>query len=96
MRVTLDSFLDPWEAHVVKARLVAEGIDATVANDQLATEWPIAFVVGGAALQVAEGDVVRARAVLAAYHRGEFALPEDADACDDGDTDDTASGCLRA
>ena len=34
MPVTIERFLDPWEAHVVKARLVAEGIDASVSNDQ--------------------------------------------------------------
>ena len=76
----LERFLDPWEAHVVKARLEAEGIDATLSDDQLATGWPIGFVVGGAALRVAEADTVRARAVLEAYRRGDFErdLPEEA------------------
>ena len=80
MTVILDRFLDPWEAHVVKARLLAEGIDATLSDDQLAMGWPVGFVVGGAALQVAEADSVRARAVLDAYRRGDFErdLPEDA------------------
>lgn len=73
MPVTIERFLDPWEAHVVKARLVAEGIDATVSNDQLATDWPIAFAVGGAALRVPDADAARAREVLAAYRRGDFA-----------------------
>ena len=59
MPVTIERFLDPWEAHVVKARLVAEGIDASVSNDQLATDWPIAFAVGGAALRVPESDAAR-------------------------------------
>ena len=73
MPVTIERFLDPWEAHVVKARLVAEGIDATVSNDQLASDWPIAFAVGGAALRVPESDAARAREVIAAYRRGDYA-----------------------
>ena len=73
MPVTIERFLDPWEAHVVKARLVAEGIDASVSNDQLSMiEWPISYALGGTALAVPEEDVERARDVLAAYHRGDF------------------------
>jgi hypothetical protein len=73
MTVTIERFLDPWEAHVVKARLIAEGIDATVSNDQLSmADWPMAFALGGAALQVPDEDSARARAVLEAYHRGDF------------------------
>ena len=73
MPVTVERFLDPWEAHVVKARLIAEGIDASVSNDQLSmVEWPLAFALGGTALAVPEEDVERARAVLEAYHRGDF------------------------
>jgi hypothetical protein len=91
MTVIVERFLDPWEAHVVKARLVAEGIDATVSNDQLSmADWPMAFALGGAALQVPDEDAGRARDVLAAYRRGDFEqdlvdagyLPEpDPDAC---------------
>ena len=64
---------------MVKARLVAEGIDATLSDDQLSMGWPVGFVVGGAALRVDEADSVRARAVLAAYRRGDLAreLPDD-------------------
>jgi len=91
MPVTIERFLDPWEAHVVKARLVAEGIDATVANDQLSmTNWPLSYAVGGAELQVPDEDFARARAVVEAYHRGDFerelvdagyVAPPDPDAC---------------
>jgi len=73
MPVTIERFLDPWEAHVVKARLVAEGIDARVSNDQLSmVDWPMAFALGGSALQVPDADVAQARDILAAYHRGDF------------------------
>ena len=73
MPTTLERFLDPWEAHVVKARLIAEGIDATVSNDQLSmVDWPMAFALGGTALQVPDEDVARARDILEAYHRGDF------------------------
>ena len=91
MPVTIERFLDPWEAHVVKARLVAEGIDASVSNDQLATDWPIAFAVGGASLRVPDADVARAREVLAAYRRGDFARELDDLAPPDDD-----SGILEA
>lgn len=72
MPVILDRFLDPLEAHVVKARLDAEGIDATVSDDQLSMAWPVAFVVGGTAVRVAEADLARARAILDAYRRGDY------------------------
>ncbi|UHQ20137.1 DUF2007 domain-containing protein [Lysobacter sp. KIS68-7] len=73
MTVTIERFLDPWEAHVVKGRLIAEGIDASVSNDQLSmVDWPMAFALGGTALQVPDEDAPRARDVLAAYHRGDF------------------------
>jgi hypothetical protein len=73
MLVTLARFLDPWEAHVVCARLRADGLFAEVANDRMAlVDWPLSFSLGGTQLQVKAEDIAEARAILEAYRRGEL------------------------
>ena len=43
MLVTLARYFDPWEAHVLRARLESEGIPATVTGDQhIIANWPSA------------------------------------------------------
>lgn len=71
MLATLARFVDPWEAHVVRARLDAEGIPATVAfaNHAIAN-WPMSLALGGTAVQVPVAFLQRARALLDAYARG--------------------------
>lgn len=82
MLVTLARFLDPWEAHVVRARLEAEGIPATVAfaNHAIA-DWPMSLALGGTLVQVPAAFLAQAKATLAEYESGtlEDALHEATD-----------------
>ncbi|MEZ5628402.1 MAG: DUF2007 domain-containing protein [Rhodocyclaceae bacterium] len=72
--------LDPTEAHVLCACLRAAGLDAMVADANLVqTHSLIAVAVGGARVMVPEAQLERARAVLEAYDRGDFALDDDTD-----------------
>ncbi|BCT91917.1 hypothetical protein LYSHEL_09410 [Lysobacter helvus] len=78
MLVTLARFLDPWEAHVVCARLRADGLFAEVANDRMAiVDWPMAYALGGTQLQVKAEDIAEARAIFDAYRRGELDVEHD-------------------
>lgn len=78
MLQTVERFLDPWEAHIVCARLNAEDIPATVgfANHAL-VNWPMAYALGGTAVQVPDDYLEQARALLAAYHAGELGVDAD-------------------
>jgi hypothetical protein len=74
MLVTVAQFFDPMEAHIVRARLEAEDIPATVAHDQHVTaNWPLSVALGGVRVQVPADCAEPAQALLAAYHRGELA-----------------------
>lgn len=76
MLVTIEHFFDPWEAHILRARLEADGIPALVVNDQhIMACWPLSMALGGAALQVQEEDAPKAREIVSAYQSG--ALQED-------------------
>ncbi len=88
MLLTVARYFDPWEAHILRARLEAEGIPACVTGDQhIIANWPLSVALGGAALQVPEGHAGQAREIIAAYHAGVFeqdlvaAHPEAAEAC---------------
>jgi hypothetical protein len=68
----------PTEAHILCARLNAEGI-ATVAGDAnlLQANPFLTQAVGGVRVLVYEADLARAREILQAFQRGDFALAED-------------------
>lgn len=75
---TVARFHDPIEAHIACGRLRAEGIDAHVADDQLAVaNWEWRLAVGGVRVQVAEDDIELARRVLKELDSGGFALEPD-------------------
>jgi hypothetical protein len=77
--VTLATFWNPVEAHVLVGRLEAAGIRAYVADaETVAMDWLLANAVGGVKVQVAEPDASRAQQVLA-----EAADRHDADAEDE-------------
>ncbi|QBB70994.1 hypothetical protein ELE36_11895 [Pseudolysobacter antarcticus] len=71
MLVTLARFLDPWEAYVVRARLDADGIPATVAlaNHAIA-DWPMSLALGGTLVQVPAGFLEQSRQILSDYDAG--------------------------
>lgn len=74
---TLRNNLDPTEAHILKARLQADGIPAYLHGEQhVQTDWTIAIALGGVRLQVRSRDFEAANAILAAIERGDYALDE--------------------
>ncbi|MGD8741846.1 MAG: hypothetical protein PVH46_00345 [Granulosicoccaceae bacterium] len=67
------------EAHIALGRLLAEGIEAWLADENLVqTDWLYSIAVGGIKLQVEPGDVERALAILATDYSDTLAT-EDAD-----------------
>jgi hypothetical protein len=73
MLITIGQYFDPWEAHILRARLIAEGIPATVLGDQhITANWPISIALGGVALQVPSEFEAQAAELIAAYHSGEL------------------------
>jgi hypothetical protein len=88
MLATVARYFDPWEAHILRARLEADGIPASVAGDRhVIASWPLSVALGGAALQVPEACLQQAQEIVAAYHAGTFEAdllaehPESADCC---------------
>ncbi|SFV16384.1 putative signal transducing protein [Pseudoduganella namucuonensis] len=73
------TFLVPMEAHLARGCLAAAGIPAVLADDHLTqTHLLLAPAIGGTRVMVPERYAAQARETLAAYERGEYALPEDA------------------
>jgi len=71
MLVTLARFLDPWEAYVVRARLDADGIPATVAfANHVIANWPISLALGGTSVQVPASFLGQSRQILSDYSAG--------------------------
>lgn len=71
MLATLAKFLDPWEAYVVRARLEADGIPASVAfvNHAIAN-WPMSLALGGTIVQVPASFLAQSQKILADYQAG--------------------------
>jgi hypothetical protein len=62
---TLATFRDPWEAHMFRNLLEAEGIPAEVADDQLIwMDWPLSTALGGVRVRVPDAFADDAQAVL--------------------------------
>jgi hypothetical protein len=73
MLTTVKTFRDPWEAHFFRARLAAEGIPATLANDQhIWVNWPISTALGGVRVQVPDAFSEQAEDVLARCASGAY------------------------
>ena len=88
MLTTVGRYFDPWEAYILRARLEAEGIPATVAGAQhIIANWPLSVALGGAAVQVPSAALQQAEAIIAEYHAGAFEsdllaeIPDAANAC---------------
>ena len=64
-------FIDPWEAHVVCARLQAEGIPATLAfSNHSIANWPMSLALGGTAIHVPADYLGQATSVIEEYRTG--------------------------
>jgi hypothetical protein len=73
MLSTIAIFTEPWQAHLFRLRLEADGIFATVAHEHHVTlNWPWALALGGAKVQVRHADRDRALAVETRARAGEF------------------------
>lgn len=73
MLITIASFTEPWEAHIFRGRLEAEGVPAWVAHDQHVTlDWPMATALGGVKVQVPPAFVEEARAVEQHYLNADY------------------------
>ena len=76
--VEVARMLTPTEAHVLQARLVAEGIPAVVTDAHLAqANYLWALAVGGARVLVPESFLDAAHEIKAALARGDYSLEED-------------------
>ncbi len=72
--------LVPTDAHVIRGCLAAAGIKAVVTDDQhVQANLLLAPAIGGVRVLVPQKDLTLAREILAAFERGDLALPEDAD-----------------
>lgn len=64
--VTIASFSKPEEAHLLRMRLEAGGVNAYVQDENVVqVNWLWANAVGGVRVQVAEGDIEKVREILA-------------------------------
>lgn len=71
MLATVAKFLDPWEAHVIRARLNADGIPATVAfANHAIVNWPMSLALGGTAVQVPANFLAKSQEIVANYQAG--------------------------
>ncbi len=66
--VTVATFGNAPEAHMVRSRLEAEGIHAFVMDDLAATTWGFVNSMDGVQLQVPEKDAARASKVIESIH----------------------------
>ncbi|WP_299702575.1 DUF2007 domain-containing protein [uncultured Pontibacter sp.] len=69
--ITVATFSQPTEAHILKGRLEAEGIPCFLGDEHIIAAQPLYSVaVGGVKLQVTEGDVEEALEMLARIQGG--------------------------
>jgi hypothetical protein len=69
--VTVATFNQPTEAHILKGRLEAEGIPCFLGDEHIIAAQPLYSVaVGGVKLQVTEGDEQEAREMIGRIRRG--------------------------
>jgi hypothetical protein len=70
----------PTDAHIVQGCLVAAGVPAVVADDNLVqTDSLLTAALGGVSILVPAEYLEQAREVIAAFNRGDFQLNEDDD-----------------
>jgi hypothetical protein len=71
--VTVATFRDPWNAHILCSRLHTIGIAAVVANENhVWAQWPISTALGGVRVQVPDLQADGAREVMRLAQSGEY------------------------
>ena len=74
-------YLVPTDAYVMQGCLVAGGVPAVVADaNHVQADLLIAPAAGGVRILAPAAYLAQAQAILAAFERGEYALPDDFDA----------------
>lgn len=69
--VTIATFNEPTEAHILKGRLEAEGILCFLGDEHIIGAYPLyAMAVGGIKLKVTENDVDEAKTILRRIWQG--------------------------
>ncbi len=82
--VTIAQYINPINAHIVCSCLEAAGVPAVVADANLVQmNSLLTFAVGGVRIRVPAARVSEAKDVIAAFNRGDFALPDDGEAHDE-------------
>jgi hypothetical protein len=77
---TVATYYIPTDAHIVRGCLVAAGIPAVIADDQLVqTDSLLTPALGGVRILAPASYLQQAKEVIDAFNRGEYQLDEDAD-----------------
>lgn len=92
--ITIATFLNPWDAHILRGLLESEDIPACLASEHVVwLNWQWSMAMGGVDLRVPYAAQDRAKEVLEQYMQGdyaaaleaatdaEFGAAEQADAC---------------
>jgi hypothetical protein len=84
MLITIATFTNPLEAHIVRGRLQAEGIESFVAHEHhIWANWFLSTALGGVKLQVRPEDVHQAGEILRQEQSGDYeTLLEESDKMD--------------
>lgn len=70
---TVATYLNPWDAHVMRGLLESEGIAASLAGEHhVWANWQWSLALGGVRLQVPAKDADTATEILSRYANGEF------------------------
>ena len=78
---TVARFTEPWEAHMFRLLLQAEGLFAVVAFDQHASaDYSMAWAIGGVRVQVTDVDWEQALEIESRCRAGDFRIALDAEA----------------
>jgi hypothetical protein len=77
--VEVARLLDPTEGEMLRGRLEAEGVPALVADRQTATQVLYRYTIGGVRILVPEAYLERAREIVKADARGDYAIDDRTD-----------------
>jgi len=75
MLITIATYTNPLEAHIVRGRLQAEGIETYVAHEHhIWANWFLSTALGGVKLQVRPEDAQQAQEILRQEHDGDYEM----------------------
>lgn len=73
MLITVATFLNPVQAHIVRGRLECEEIIAFVSHEHhIWAKWPLSQALGGVKVQVASSNYENAMEVISGINTGKF------------------------